>query len=72
MEYALSCSAGSWTADPQLGLELPDDVTMTHTSWSICFGSRGIAAANQMLTLSHPDAGVQQLEVLMGGAVRWL
>ena len=72
VEHAASCSAGTWTYDAALDLELPDGVTLTDTSWVICFGNRGTALANQTLTLTHPEAGDQQLEVLMGGVVRWL
>ncbi len=72
VEHAASCSAGTWTSDPALDLELPDGVTFTDTSWMICFGNRGTALASQTLTLTHAEAGDQQLEVLMGGVVRWL
>ena len=72
VEHAASCSAGTWTYDPDLDIELPDGVTLTDTSWTICFGNRGTALANETLTLTHAEAGEQQLEVLMGGVVRWL
>ena len=72
VEHAAACSSGSWTADPQFDLTLPNGVTLTDTSWSICFGSRGTAMANQTLTLTDVESRSQQLEILMGGVVRWL
>ena len=72
VEHAASCSSGTWIYDPAMDLELPDGVTLTDTSWVICFGNRGTALTSQTLTLTHAEAGDQQLEVLMGGVVRWL
>ena len=72
VEHAASCSAGTWTYDPAFDVELPDGVTLTDTSWMICFSNRGTALATQTLTLTHAEAGNQKLEVLMGGVVRWL
>ena len=72
VEHAASCSAGTWTPDPAFDLELPNGVTLTDTSWMICFSNRGTALATQTLTLTHAEAGNQKLEVLMGGVVRWL
>ncbi len=72
VESAATCSSGAWTADDRLTLQLPRDVTLTDTTWSVCFTSRGIASQNLVMTLDHPDFDSEQLEVMVGGAVRWL
>jgi Tfp pilus assembly protein FimT len=71
VETAPSCSSGTWTHEPELDLALPRGVTLTDTSWSICFGTRGTTATSRTLTLSHADQGTLPLEVLVGGLVRW-
>lgn len=72
VEHAPTCGAATWTSAPRQGLELPRDVTMTPTDWSVCFSSRGLASDNLVLTLQHPRTGDQQLEVMLGGTLRWL
>ncbi len=72
VESAATCSSGAWTADDGLTLQLPRDVTLSDTTWSVCFTSRGIASQNLVMTLDHPDYDPEQLEVMVGGAVRWL
>ena len=72
VEHAESCSAGAWVLDPELRLELPRDVALAATDWSVCFDSRGIASDNIVVTLNHPDHEPVQLEVLKGGTLRWL
>jgi len=69
-DSATSCSATTWSADTALDLDLPDGVTMSSTTWSVCFGSRGIADANTTITLDHPEFGFISVEVLLGGATR--
>jgi hypothetical protein len=69
-EQAASCSATTWTGEPALDLELPDRVTLTDTSWSVCFNSRGIASSGLVLTVDHPDYQPRRVEVMLGGAVR--
>lgn len=72
VEYAGSCSAVTWTPASRMSLDLPRDVTLSDTLWSICFTSRGLASDNFVIALNHPTSGMQQLEVLLGGAVKWL
>lgn len=72
VERAASCSAGAWTPVPGFALELPREVTMEDTAWSVCFSSRGLASNNIVVALDHPQLGSQRLEVLRGGSVRWL
>jgi prepilin-type N-terminal cleavage/methylation domain-containing protein len=70
--FADSCSAGSWTPDPQLELTLPRDVTMNPTNWTICFGSRGLADGNVVVGFVHPEYGSRSVEVMLGGTSRVL
>ena len=71
-EFAANCGASTWTSDSGVVLELPRQVTMTDTSWSVCFNSRGLADSNLVVSLTHPSAGSRQVEVLRGGAARVL
>jgi len=72
VESGASCSAGPWTLEPDLQLELPDGVTVSNTTWDVCFVSRGTSTQNLVITLDDYDGGSRQLEVLLGGAVQWL
>jgi prepilin-type N-terminal cleavage/methylation domain-containing protein len=72
VEYARTCSDTSWTAAGDMSLELPSDVTMSDTSWSVCFSSRGISLNNVIVTLSHSTYGSIRVEVLLGGTTRIL
>ena len=47
-----------------------DEVTLADTSWTVCFSSRGAAAANVVVTLNHPRTGSEQIEVFTGGSAR--
>ncbi len=71
VEYANSCGSGSWTYDPAISLELPRQVTLTETDWSVCFDRRGLSSVNLIITLHHPDRGVRELELFKGGVMRW-
>ena len=70
LEYAAKCDDSTWTAETYSILELPDEVTMTDTGWSVCFSRRGISSTNVTVTLTHPDFGSSQVEVLLGGSTR--
>ena len=70
--YATTCSATTWTADPEFDLELPRGVELSSTAWSLCFSSRGLASNNLTLTLQHPQFGTRDIEVLLGGTSRVL
>ncbi len=69
-EYASDCDDATWTTEEHTVLDLPTDVTLTDTAWSVCFTRRGMAAANVYVTLSHPRLGTRQVEVLLGGGTR--
>jgi len=72
IEFAASCSDSTWAGAPNGNYELPSDVTLDDTSWSVCFTSRGIATTNVVIQLNHPDFGSRQVEVLLGGTTRVL
>lgn len=71
-EKAATCSATTWTVDASLNNTLSTGVTMSPSSWSVCYGSRGIATANVVVTLAHSQYGSRRVEVLVGGASRVL
>jgi Tfp pilus assembly protein FimT len=71
-EKAASCSATTWTTDQSLSTTLPTGVTMSPSSWSVCFSSRGISTNNVTVTLTHPTYGSKSVEVLYGGTSRVL
>jgi hypothetical protein len=72
IEYAATCSDTSWTTENGMRLELPDGVSMTDSTWSVCFSSRGISLNNLTVTLSHSQYGTTDIEVLLGGTTRIL
>jgi hypothetical protein len=69
-EKGATCSATTWNVDSSLSSTLPAGVTMSPTSWSVCYSSRGISTANTVVTLSHSTLGTRRIEVLVGGATR--
>jgi prepilin-type N-terminal cleavage/methylation domain-containing protein len=69
-EQADSCSATTWTADDEMVLALPQGVTVSDTTWSICFSPRGTADAAVTVTVQHPQAAAEQVEVVLGGTAR--
>jgi prepilin-type N-terminal cleavage/methylation domain-containing protein len=69
-ESAASCAATTWAAVPELNVDLPGDVTLTDTSWSFCFGARGVSTVNATIALRHPRLGTTRIEVLRGGTTR--
>ncbi len=70
VEEAASCSASTWTTVTGMNLNLPKGVTLSDTSWSVCFSSRGISADNITIELQHDQFGTRQVEVLLGGMTR--
>ena len=71
-QRATSCLDTTWTDDPTIDIDLPQGVTMTDSTWRVCFSSRGISANNVIITLNHADFGQKQVEVLIGGTTRVL
>ncbi len=69
-EFASSCDSASFTADEELILLLPDEVTMTDLSWSVCFSQRGFAEASESIPLEDLYGTEHTVQVFLGGAVR--
>jgi len=69
-ETAASCSSATWTADSSVSSDLPRDVTLGDTAWSLCFNSRGIASQNVTLTVQQAGRPTRIVEVLLGGTAR--
>jgi prepilin-type N-terminal cleavage/methylation domain-containing protein len=69
-EQAASCSETTWTVDNTTKTQLPQGVTVTSTSWTVCFSSRGISTDNQKIQLQHDQFGTIVVEVLLGGTTR--
>jgi prepilin-type N-terminal cleavage/methylation domain-containing protein len=70
VERAGECDDADWIDEPRAAVDLPDEVTVTDTGWSVCFTRRGIANDNVMVTLVHPRLGSRRVEVFLGGATR--
>lgn len=66
--YAPTCGPGPRTVDPDLSLELPEDVELASSSWFVCFNARGVSSQNLTITLDGHEYGSEQVEVLLGGA----
>jgi prepilin-type N-terminal cleavage/methylation domain-containing protein len=72
-ETGPTCGGGTWIVDPDLRLELPAGMSLADTAWSLCFSSRGIATASQILTVNNSNhAAPGRVEVLRGGMTRIL
>jgi prepilin-type N-terminal cleavage/methylation domain-containing protein len=72
VERAQTCQAEAWTLLTDQELELPRGVTLEPVDWSVCFNARGTTTENILFTLEHPQFQPRRLEILLGGAVRWL
>jgi len=69
-ESAGSCLDATWATSSLPDLALTEEVELVETDWSVCFSSRGVSSDNVVITLSHPDFGTKQVEVLLGGTTR--
>ena len=69
-KYAESCSALTMTTDADLTLDLPKGVSLTSTTWSVCFNTRGLADNNITVTLMDSKGKTKTVEVFLGGGVR--
>ena len=69
-ETADSCTASTWTTDSSMKLDMPEEVELDSTAWSVCFSSRGISAGNVVIGLHHDTWGDVDVEVLLGGTTR--
>lgn len=71
-EVGDSCATTTWADDPKVSVQLPEDVRMTDTTWSLCIDARGLPGTNLTITLNHPDYGSRAVEIMLGGATRTL
>ena len=69
-ERGASCSASTWESGGVDATRLPEGVSLTSTSWTVCFGRRGFSNANEEIRLQHADLGTIAVEVLRGGTTR--
>jgi prepilin-type N-terminal cleavage/methylation domain-containing protein len=72
MEHAMTCAETTWIETDLPPLELPHDVVIENSDWSVCFNSRGVSNNNVVVTLTHPTFGSTRVEVLLGGTTRVL
>jgi len=74
IETADRCSSGSWTANSGADgrVELADGVSLSDPTWTVCFNSRGVSSAAQVLELIGPQRETGRIEVLRGGTTRVL
>lgn len=73
VEAGRSCpSASGWSEAPRLGGELEHGATFASAGWDVCFNARGTSDAGVTIAITHPDDGTRSLEILRGGAMRWL
>lgn len=79
VQRASNCSATFWSTDTSIGrdlgggnrgLQLGQDVSMSPSTWIICFSSRGILGSNSNLSLTLSRGGQSRsMQVLLGGGV---
>ncbi|MBO1438075.1 GspH/FimT family pseudopilin [Meiothermus sp. CFH 77666] len=79
VQRASNCNATVWSTDTSIGrdlgggirgLQLGEGVTMSPTTWVICFNSRGTLGSNSNLSLTLSRAGqTRSMQVLLGGGV---
>jgi Tfp pilus assembly protein FimT len=70
-DFATNCTSTTRTNDPSLTLNLPTGVTLSSTSWDICFTSRGLSTSNTTIQINEGSIS-KQIEVMLGGGVRVL
>ena len=74
VDSATTCGAATWTAEPELTVELPREVRFATTSWQACFNSKGLSDGVVKFELVEGLNGgyskSQGLELLLGGSVR--
>ncbi len=68
--FGTNCDDASPVDDDRLGIEIPSSVTMSDTSWSVCFTPRGLADQNITVYLQDNDFNYSSIEVFLGGAVK--
>lgn len=68
--YSNKCSDATKTLDSSQDTSLPSGATLSDTTWTVCFNSRGLPDANLVVTLQDVDGRTKDVEVYLGGAVK--
>lgn len=69
-QYAKSCTSATWSSDNRVTLKMPTGASVTSTSWSVCFNSRGFPDANTTIGVRNTAGDLKNVEIMLGGAVR--
>lgn len=69
--YGKSCNDPDQIEDSRLTFSLPKGSELEDTSWSICYGVRGLANGSADIKVKNGDTE-KTVQVAMGGAVRIL
>ena len=67
-----SCTDSAPVLDNRVSLELPTGATLSDTTWTFCYDSRGFPDGNIEIDLQDNVGQNKTVEVLHGGAVRIL
>ena len=68
-EFAQNCSSETFTPLPELTLTLDNDVSLSGTTWSVCFTQRGLVDDAVNFTITSRAAS-RRVDVALGGGVR--
>lgn len=68
--YSPLCSSSTKTADATLAVQLPTGTSLSDTSWSVCFDSRGFANGSVQVSVTDSMGRSSSFEIVLGGAVR--
>lgn len=71
-QYANTCAATTWTTDSTLSLTLSGGSYMPVTSWTVCYDSLGLSPASTSFTLQQSGYATRTIQIVLGGAVRWV
>ena len=67
--YADSCTATTFTSDPEMTFNLPTDATFADPTWRLCFSARGMLSTDADIEIEDPKKSVV-IEVALGGGMR--
>jgi prepilin-type N-terminal cleavage/methylation domain-containing protein len=70
VEWSKNCAETAWTPDSTLAANLPDEVELSSTTWSVCFNSRGVANAVTSVSVQNDAGRTKTVKVFLGGAVQ--
>lgn len=67
--YAKTCAAAPQTKDNAMTLTLPRGATLRSTTWSFCYGTRGLVDTSLDIVVGDSE-GSKTVQVGLGGGVR--